>query len=64
MLRSAGHGERQSDLQPTLEAAEAFLLAVFRRRYVSYCAKRGRFAAMNGAARLYAELCASARQKR
>jgi len=41
---------------PILDAAEAFLLAVFLRRYVTYCARRGRFAAMNGAAQSYASL--------
>ena len=40
----------------TLDTAEASLLAVFLRRYVIYCARRGKFAAMNGAARLYAEI--------
>jgi hypothetical protein len=52
--------ERAPELQPTIDAAEAFLLAIFLRRYVTYCARRGRFAAMNGAARLYAEIGASA----
>src|SRR4029434_7442898 len=55
------YNERPPELQPTIDAAESFLLAVFLRGYVTYCAKRGRFAAMNGAARLYAELGASAR---
>ena len=48
--------ERPPELQPVIDAAEAFLLAVFLRRYVAYCAKRGRFAAMNGAARMYSEV--------
>ena len=52
--------ERPPELQPAIDAAEAFLLAVFLRRYVTYCARRGRYAAMNGAARLYAEIGASA----
>ena len=47
------YSERPPELQPAMDAAEAFLLAVFLRRYVTYCARRGRFAAMNGAARLY-----------
>ena len=42
--------------QPTLDALEAFLLQLFLRRYITYCARRRRYAAMNGAARLYAEL--------
>jgi hypothetical protein len=48
--------ERPPELQPAIDGSEAFLLAVFLRRYVTYCARRGRFAAMNGAARLYAEI--------
>jgi hypothetical protein len=32
---------------------ERFLVLLFLRRYVTYCARRGRFAAMNGAAMLY-----------
>lgn len=40
----------------TLDGLERFLLLVFLRRYVAYCARRRRFAAMNGAARLYADL--------
>lgn len=52
--------ERAPELQPAIDSAEAFLLAVFLRRYVTYCARRGRFAAMNGAARLFAEIRASA----
>ena len=39
-----------------LDGLERFLLLVFLRRYVTYCARRRRFAAMNGAARLFAEL--------
>ena len=52
--------ERPPELQPAIDAVEAFLLAVFLRRYVTYCARRGRYAAMNGAARLFAEVRASA----
>jgi hypothetical protein len=48
--------ERPLELEPAIDAAEAFLLAVFLRRYVTYCARRLRFAAMNGAARLFATL--------
>jgi len=33
-----------------------FLVLLFLRRYVTYCARRRRFASMNGAARLFAEL--------
>ena len=52
--------ERPPELQPAIDALEAHLVPhlvrVFLRRYVTYCARRRRFAAMNGAARLYAEL--------
>jgi hypothetical protein len=41
---------------PKLDGLERFLLLVFLRRYVTYCARHRRFAAMNGAARLYAEV--------
>ena len=47
--------------RPAIDTAEAFLLAVFLRRYITYCARRGRYAAMNGAARLYAQIGAAAR---
>ena len=50
------YSERPPELQPAIDAAEAFLLAIFLRRYVTYCARRRRFAAMNGAARLFAEV--------
>jgi hypothetical protein len=53
------YSERPPELQPEIDAVEAFLLAVFLRRYVTYCARRGRFAAMNGAARLFRELDAA-----
>jgi hypothetical protein len=54
------YSERPPELQPMIDAVEAFLLALFLRRYVTYCARRGRFAAMNGAARLFAKVRASA----
>jgi len=54
------YSERPPELQPAIDAAEAFLLGVFLRRYVTYCARRGKYAAMNGAARLFAEVRASA----
>jgi hypothetical protein len=50
------YSERPPALQPTIDAAEAFLLAVFLRRYVTYCARRSKFASMNGAARLFRNL--------
>ncbi len=50
------YSERAPELEQAIDAAEAFLLAVFLRRYVTYCARRGRYAAMNGAARLFVRL--------
>ena len=35
---------------------ECFLVLLFLRRYVTYCARRRRFAQMEGAARLHAEI--------
>ena len=48
--------ERPPELGPVIDSAEKFLLGVFVRRYVTFCARRRRFAAMNGAARLYRNL--------
>ena len=42
----------------SLRGLERILLLVFLRRYVTYCARRRRFAAMNGAARLHAVIAA------
>lgn len=39
-----------------LDRLERFLARLFLRRYVTYCARRRRFAQMNGAARLFAKL--------
>ena len=39
-----------------LDQLERFLVLVFLRRYVAYCARRQLFAQMNGAARLFAKL--------
>jgi len=36
------YNERPPEQGPTIDAAEAFLLAVFLRRYVTYCARRVR----------------------
>ena len=58
-LRRRSEGPPESP--PAIDTAEAFLLAVFLRRYITYCARRGRYAAMNGAARLYAQIGAAAR---
>jgi hypothetical protein len=54
--------EPPPDFQPHLatpsaiDAAEVFLVQLFLRRYVTWCARNRRFAAMNGAARLHVEL--------
>jgi hypothetical protein len=51
------YSEAPLELQrPAIDAVEAFLVRLFLRRYVTYCARRRRFAAMNGAARLFAEI--------
>ena len=39
-----------------IDGLERFLLLVFLRRYVTYCARCGRYAAMNGTARLFLEV--------
>jgi hypothetical protein len=44
---------------PGIDAVEASLVRLFLRRYVTYCARRRRYGAMNGAARLFAEVSAS-----
>jgi hypothetical protein len=49
------YNERPSELKPAIDADEAFLARLFLRRYVTYCASRGQYAAMNEAARLFAE---------
>jgi len=43
---------------PAIDGLEAFLAALFLRRYVTYCAKRRRYSQMQGAVRLYRELAA------
>lgn len=42
--------------QPELDCLEAFLVATFLRRYVTYCARRRRYGAMQGAAKLLSEV--------
>jgi hypothetical protein len=44
---------------PAVDHAECWLVAVFLRRYVSYCARRLRYAEMQGAADLHAEVVAT-----
>jgi hypothetical protein len=41
---------------PIEDQLERFLVLLFLRRYVTYCARRRRFAAMNGAAKLFTEV--------
>ncbi len=53
--------ERPPELQPVVDALEAFLVQLFLRRYITYCARRHRFAAMNGAARLYRDLATTSK---
>jgi hypothetical protein len=48
--------ERPPELLPAIDSVEAFLVRLFLRRCVTYCARRSRFASMNGAAHLFAEL--------
>jgi hypothetical protein len=42
-------------MPPRIDATERFLLRVFLGRYIRYCARRRRFAAMQGAARLFSD---------
>jgi hypothetical protein len=51
------YGERPPELAaPPVDELESFLARLFIRRYVTHCPRRGRYAAMNGAARLFAEI--------
>ena len=47
-LQMQPHQERPSGI----DLRERFLVSLFLRRYVTYCARRGHFAQMGGAARL------------
>jgi hypothetical protein len=42
-------------MPPRIDATERFLVRLFLRRYVTWCARRGRFREMQGAARLFAD---------
>jgi hypothetical protein len=42
-------------MSPAIDATERFLLHVFLRRYITLCARRRGFAAMQGAAQLFAD---------
>jgi hypothetical protein len=50
---------RNLAMPPAIDATERFLVHLFLRRYITWCARRRRFAQMQGAARLYREVCAS-----
>jgi hypothetical protein len=43
-------------MPPRIDATERFLLQLFLRRYITWCARRRRFAAMQGAARLHEQI--------
>ena len=44
--------------EPQLDEIERFLVLLFLRRYVAYCARGARYAQMNGAAQLHREVIA------
>jgi hypothetical protein len=44
-------------LEPEVSAAERLLVCLFLRRYTTWCARKRRFAAMQGAAALHRTLC-------
>jgi hypothetical protein len=44
-------------LEPEVNTAERLLVCLFLRRYVTWCARKRRFAAMQGAAALHRTLC-------
>lgn len=55
--------EPSPDMDPALgDAFERTLVQIFLRRYVTYCARRGRYAQMNGAAALLRTLHRDAAQ--
>jgi hypothetical protein len=62
LARHVEYHQPRLDLQPQrttpprIDADEAMLVSVFLRRYVRYCVRRGRYAAMNGAAGLLTEV--------
>jgi hypothetical protein len=43
---------------PAIDATERLLVQLFLRRYVTWCARRQRFAQMQGAARLFRDVSA------
>jgi hypothetical protein len=46
----------QCERPPAIDRLEALFVACFLRRYITYCARRRRYAAMQGAAALLAEV--------
>ena len=44
------------DREPGLDRDERYLVLLFLRRYVTWCARRRRYARMQGAAQLFADL--------
>jgi hypothetical protein len=46
----------QRERPPAIDRLERFLLVCFLRRYVTYCARGGHYAAMQGAASLLGEI--------
>jgi len=46
----------QLAMPPGIDGVESFLVGVFLRRYVTYCARRRQYAQMDGAARLLGTL--------
>jgi hypothetical protein len=46
----------QRERPPAIDATEAFLVSAFLRRYVTHCARRKRYAAMQSAAGLLREI--------
>jgi hypothetical protein len=53
------YSDGASELQPAVDTIEHFLLRAFLQRYVTWCARRSRFAQMQGAARLCRQLTVS-----
>jgi len=54
---SARIHDEAPQLEPSISDAERFILCIFLRRYVTWCARRRRFAAMQGAAELHRQVC-------
>ena len=48
--------DRCPELATTIDAAERFLVRLFLRRYATWCARKRRFAQMQGAARLHEQI--------